>query len=114
MGHPSSRINFSERLYEEKEKSTLLPKLRADKSARAFSLGNFRIVDGDYSENVTYELNSRFFALSCVYSNSVKMSNVGEISWGLHSSLERERKIRRRLFTSSIKREVRHFHVEVV
>ena len=42
------------------------------------------------------------------------MSNVGEISWGLHSSLERERKIRRRLLTSSIKREVRHFHVEVV
>ena len=40
------------------------------------------------------------------------MSNVGEISWGLHSSLERERKIRRRLFTSSIKREIRHFYVE--
>ena len=101
-GHPSSRINFSERLYKEKEKSTLLPKLRADKSARAFSLGNFRIVDGDYSENVTFELNSRFFELSCVYSKSVKMSNVGEISWGPHSSLEREKKIRCRLFTSSI------------
>ena len=42
------------------------------------------------------------------------MSNEGEISWGLHSSLERERKIRRRLFTSSIKREIRHFHVEFV
>ena len=42
------------------------------------------------------------------------MSNVGEISWGLHSSLERERKIRRRLFASSIKHEIRHFHVEFV
>ena len=42
------------------------------------------------------------------------MSNVGEISWGLHSSLERETKIRRRLFTSSAKREVRHFHVQIV
>ena len=42
------------------------------------------------------------------------MSDVGEISWGLHSSLERERKIRRRLFASSIKHEIRHFHVEFV
>ena len=36
------------------------------------------------------------------------------ISWGPHSSLERERKFRRRLFTSSIKYEIRHFHVVVV
>ena len=36
------------------------------------------------------------------------------ISWGRRSSLERERKIHRRLFTSSIKREIRHFHVQVV
>ena len=42
------------------------------------------------------------------------MSNVGQISWGLHSSLERERKIRRRLFASSTKLEIRHFHVEFV
>ena len=67
----------------------------------------------DDSENVTFELNSRFFELSRVYFNSVKMSNVGEISWGLHSSLERERKIRRRLFTSS-KLEIRYFYVEFV
>ena len=35
------------------------------------------------------------------------------ISWGPHSSLERERKrkIRRRLFTSSIKQKIKHFHV---
>ena len=45
------------------------------------------------------------------------MCNVGKfpalefISWGPHSSLERERKFDRRLFTSFIKREIRHFHV---
>ena len=33
------------------------------------------------------------------------------ISWGPDSSLERERKIRRRLFTFSIKHKIRHFHV---
>ena len=36
------------------------------------------------------------------------------ISIGPQSSLERERKVCRRLFTSSIKRETRHFHVVVV
>ena len=36
------------------------------------------------------------------------------ISWRLHFSLERERTIRRRLFTSSIKREIRYIHVIVV
>ena len=36
------------------------------------------------------------------------------ISWGPHSSLERERKSRGCLFTSSIKHEIRHFHVVVV
>ena len=36
------------------------------------------------------------------------------ISWGPHSSLGRQRKIRHRLFTSSIKRAIRHFHVLVV
>ena len=36
------------------------------------------------------------------------------ISWGPHSSFERERKIRYRLFTSSIKREIRDFHAVVV
>ena len=36
------------------------------------------------------------------------------ISCGLHSSLERERNIRRRLITSSIKREIRHVDVVVV
>ena len=42
------------------------------------------------------------------------MSNVGKlslelISWGPHSSLERERKFPRHFVTSMIKREIRHF-----
>ena len=35
-------------------------------------------------------------------------------SWRPHSSLERERKIRHRLFTSSLKLAIRHFHVVVM
>ena len=50
------------------------------------------------------------------------MWNVGELPWswflgaGLKftRSLKRERKIRRRFFTFSITREIRHFHVVVV
>ena len=36
------------------------------------------------------------------------------ISWGRDSRLERERKVRRSLFTFSIKRDIRNFHVVVV
>ena len=36
------------------------------------------------------------------------------MSWGPHSSFERERQIRCRLLTSSIKREIRDFHAVVV
>ena len=38
----------------------------------------------------------------------------GVDSWGPHSSLERKKEIRRRLFTSSIKLAIRHFHFVVV
>ena len=63
--------------------------------------------------------NKRVLKLCSVYSNLLKMSNIGKFSWsvdflGPHSSSERERKFRGRLFTSSIKREIRHFHVVVV
>ena len=63
--------------------------------------------------------NKRVFKLCRVYSNLLKMANIGKFSWlvdflGPHSSSERERKFRGRLFTSSIKREIRHFHVVVV
>ena len=56
-----------------------------------------------------------FFKPYRVYSNSLKMQiSLELISWGPHSSLERERKFHRRLFTFSTKRKIRHFHVVVV
>ena len=87
-----------------------------------FKVPNQSIDDGDGSENVTFKMNSPVFKLCRVYSNSansLKMSAVGKFPWTVdflrpHSSLERERKFRVRLFTSSIKREIRHFHVVVV
>ena len=33
------------------------------------------------SESVTFKMNSRFFKLCRVYSNSLKMSNVGKFPW---------------------------------
>ena len=63
-------------------------------------IGSFSIDDGDGRENVTFKMNWRFSKLCRVYSSSLKMSIVG--------------KFRRRLFTSSIKREIGHFHVVVV
>ena len=58
---------------------------------------------------VFFQTSSRLF----LFAENVKCRWIsGElISWGPHSSLERERKIRRRLFASSIKRENRKFHV---
>ena len=62
-------------------------------------LESFSIDDGYGSENVTLKKWANFLEL---------------IAWGPHWSLERERKIRRRLFMSSTKREIMHFHVVVV
>ena len=64
-------------------------------------------------------MNSRFLNnLSCLYQFAEKdkcsRSSMELISWGPHSSLERERKSRVCLFTSCIKRKIRHFHVVVV
>ena len=65
-------------------------------------IGSFSIDDRGGKENVTLKMKIQ----NCgVYSNSLKMSNLGGISlemisWGPHLSLERERKIRRCLFTS--------------
>ena len=72
------------------------------------SIVNFSIHDVDGSEIVIFKMNSRFFKLFCIYFKCRRIS-LKLISWGPHSSLERERKIRRRLFTSSIKREIRHW-----
>ena len=67
------------------------------------------------------KVSSSSFMFSYLWKGNRVLSNMPEppgylelISCGLHSSLERERNIRRRLITSSIKREIRHFHVVVV
>ena len=65
---------------------------------------------GDSSESSLLKWIRGFFKRSenfkCRHLYSLEL-----ISWGPHSSLERERKIRRRLFTSSIKHKIKHFHV---
>ena len=77
------------------------------------SIVNFSINDVDGSEIVIFKMNSRFFKLFCVYFKCRRIS-LKLISWEPHSSLERERRILLRLFTSSIKREIWHFQVVVV
>ena len=80
--------------------------------------GSFSNDDGDGSEIVTIKINSRFFIRRCDYSNSLQMSNVAEFPevelLETVPSLDRERKNRRRVFTSSIKRAIRKFHAQVV
>ena len=44
-------------------------------------IGSFSNDDGDGSKNVTFKMNSRVFTVLNVYSNSLKMSNVGEFLW---------------------------------
>ena len=43
--------------------------------------GSFSTNDGNGSENVTLKMNSRFFKLFLVYSNSLELSKVGEFPW---------------------------------
>ena len=45
------------------------------------SLGSFSIDDGDGTKNVTFKMNLCFFKLCRIYSNSLKMSNVGKFPW---------------------------------
>ena len=71
------------------------------------------------AKNVTFKVNFRFlkyFPRLFQLTENVKCQRITLelISRGLHSCLERESKIRRSLFKSSIKREIRHFHVVVV
>ena len=75
--------------------------------------------DGDGSENVTVKMNSRYLRTSSrlfqLALNVKCRRNLLELnSWRPHPNLERERKIRRRVFTSSIvKRPIRKFYVLV-
>ena len=82
-------------------------------------MGCLSIDSGDVTGNATFKMKSSCFKLCRVYSSSVKMSNEGEFprGWFLgHRIQVRKRKKNRRpsVFTSSIKREIRHFHVVVV
>ena len=79
---------------------------------RALELGSVSIDDGDGSVNVTLKWIWVFFKFCRAYSNSLKMSNVGEFPWswflGDHIQDLKEKEIFVcRLFTSSIKRENR-------
>ena len=56
-------------------------KVLASRSLRKIS---FSTDDGNGSENVTLNMNSRFFKLSCVYFSSFEMSNVGEFLWSYY------------------------------
>ena len=64
-------------------------------------------------------MNSRSFNLHRDSSNSITLSNVGELFWSWipekpYPSSEWERKFHSSLFTSSITREIRHFLVVVL
>ena len=82
------------------------------------TIRSFSIEEGDGSEDVTEKTFAFFQTLSRLFQSAenVKCRRISQalISWQPQSSLERERKIRRRLCKSSIKREIRHFHVVIV
>ena len=62
--------------------------------------------------NTSFSLKLFVLYMFCVYLDPLNMSNVGDLSWSW--ILKRGRKIRRRMFTFSIKRQIRRFHVVVV
>ena len=81
--------------------------------------GPLRSEDGDGNKNVAQKLNSRSINLNRDYSNSNGFVKCRPTFLELNSlepcpSSERERKFCRGLYSSSIKRENRHFHVVVV
>ena len=78
----------------------------------AFSRHNrdFKIQRRDGDKNVAEKVNLRSFSLYRNYSYKLTLSNVGEP----YPSTVREIKFRLCLFTSSVKREIRHVHVVVV
>ena len=90
-------------------------------------LRSFSIDDGDGNEKVTFKMNSCFFKLCRVYSNSLKMWNVKftemwNVKWnflgvdflGTGLKLRKRKENSSSLVTFSINREIRHFHVVAV
>ena len=57
-----------------------LPALNIIKNGVVLILGSFSIDNGHGNENLTFTMNSRFSKFCRVYSNSLKMSHVGEFS----------------------------------
>ena len=76
------------------------------------------IDDGDGSENVTFKMNLRFLNIVAFiairWKCQMQVNFPGVDFLGTPLSLERERTIRRRLFTSSIKCKITHFYVVIV
>ena len=74
--------------------------------------------DDDGSENVAKKTNLRSFKLNRVDLNPLNISNAGDFSLNCilkdFIQVKKRRKIRRRMSTSSIKREITRFQVVVV
>ena len=84
-------------------------------------IGSLSNSDGDGYENVTWTVKSHCFKLYRAYSISFNSTNVGDLfwSWIPKKTIEvqekkTEKESRFLVFTSSTKREIRHFHVVVV
>ena len=86
----------------------------------AGSLGTLSKDGDDGSENVGKKMKLRSFKVNHVfwpvqYVKKMRATFLLKLnSWGFHSGSKRGRKIRRRMSTSSIKRQIRKFHVVVV
>ena len=84
------------------------------------NIGYLKNNDGESSKYVTIKTNTRFFKHSGVYSNLLKLANVGEFYWswilGTVSTLQMEGKIYPRVFisTSSKQRRLRKYYAAVV
>ena len=108
-----------------RDKKKLVPQNPASSSSSSSSSSSWSSLatlsngDGDGSENAAEKRNLHSCKLNRVYLDPLNMSNAGDVSWnwivkGFYSSSKKGRKIRRRLSTSSIKRQIRRFHVVVV
>ena len=81
-------------------------------------IGSFSIDDGDGIENATFKMDyriSNFVAFIPIRWKCLMWANFPEVDFlGTALKFKKRKKIRRRLFTSPIEREIRYFHVVVV
>ena len=83
------------------------------------NLPQLSLRDGGWQQQQKCGFKKWFCIVSIFIANNLLWSNVGELSWSwiLKNNISRfrkRRKFRHGLFTSSLKHEVRHFHVVVV